>query len=131
MATFYFANTYCQEKQNIQLNKYDENKVYSETNKPAEFKGGMKAFTDYFSKKFKIKDEMVASDNMIKLVFSFVVDVDGSIVDIQFIRFSGTESQMEARKVLKESPKWTPGVKDGVPVRCLFTVPINFQVGYK
>jgi len=58
---------------------------------------------------------------------SFVVDIDGSIMDIKVIKDIGFGTGKEAIRVLKLCPKWTPGVQDGKPVRCEFTLPISID----
>ncbi len=108
----------------LQQVNWDENKVYSATeNTPAQFEGGMKAFAAYISANYKVPGNV---EGPIKIVTAFVIDLDGSVVDIKIIRSAGHETSKEMIRVLKASPKWKPGLKDGVPVRTALTLPINF-----
>lgn len=108
----------------LQQVNWDENKVYSATeNTPAQFEGGMKAFAAYISANYKVPGNI---EGPIKIVTAFVIDLDGSVVDIKIIRSAGHETSKEMIRVLKASPKWKPGLKDGVPVRTALTLPINF-----
>ena len=34
----------------------------------------------------------------------------------------------EAVRVVKAMPNWKPGMKDGVPVKVRYTIPINFKL---
>lgn len=108
----------------LQQVNWDESKVYSATeNTPAQFEGGMKAFAAYISANYKVPSNV---EGPIKIVTAFVIDLDGSVVDIKIIRSAGHETSKEMIRVLKASPKWKPGLKDGVPVRTALTLPINF-----
>ncbi|TPD68340.1 energy transducer TonB [Flavobacterium microcysteis] len=108
----------------LQQVNWDENKVYSATeNTPAQFEGGMKAFAAYISANYKVPGNV---EGPIKIVTAFVIDLDGSVVDIKIIRSAGHETSKEMIRVLKASPKWKPGLKDGIPVRTALTLPINF-----
>lgn len=59
---------------------------------------------------------------------SFVVERNGSISDVQVKNKDHVAKslQKEALRVVKSSPRWTPGVKDGEYVRSVKTVKVNF-----
>ena len=58
----------------------------------------------------------------------FVVNKDGSIVDVKVIRGVDPYLDKEAVRVISTMPKWIPGKQRGVPVRCKFTVPVTFKL---
>jgi len=58
----------------------------------------------------------------------FVVERDGSLTDIKALRAPTQAMADEATRVLKASPKWTPGIQNGRPVRAQYTIPINFTL---
>lgn len=62
-----------------------------------------------------------------KVFVTFVVDIDGSLVDIKVLRDIGYGTGEEAIRVLNICPKWTPGIKDGKPVKCTYTLPIMIK----
>ena len=62
-----------------------------------------------------------------KVYVTFVVDIDGSLVDIKVLRDIGYGTGEEAVRVLKMCPKWTPGMKDGKLVRCTYSLPISIK----
>lgn len=108
----------------FEFKKWDDTIVYSATDTPAQFEGGMKAFAAYVSANFKVPSDVEGPG---KILVSFIIDLDGSIVDIKFLRDAGHESRKEMTRVLKASaPKWKPGLKDGLPARTALTLPINF-----
>ncbi|MDP2336626.1 MAG: energy transducer TonB, partial [Bacteroidota bacterium] len=62
---------------------------------------------------------------------SFIVLKDGSITDIKVLRGIGGGADEEAIRVIKESPKWKPGLIKGEPVNVAYTMPIFFQLAGK
>ena len=94
----------------------------SSVNVKPEFPGGMAEFHAYIAKRYQMPAD---SDEISgRIIVSFVIDLDGSVVDIKVIRDLGYGTGKEAIRVLKNSPKWSPGEKDGEKVRVLYTVPI-------
>lgn len=68
-------------------------------------------------------------DGQFRVVCQFVVEKDGKITNI-FIKKSSGEKIFddEAVRVISIMPNWTPGYKDGKPVRVKYVVPINFKM---
>lgn len=59
----------------------------------------------------------------------FVIDVEGSIKDVELISGIGFESiDDEAIRVIKSMPKWTPGKQRGQNVNVSFVIPITFTL---
>lgn len=57
---------------------------------------------------------------------SYIVDVDGSIKDVQIAKGSHKTLNEEAVRVVKLLKGYKPGIQDGKPVPVQFTVPIRF-----
>lgn len=98
-----------------------ENIVYDikKLDKKPSFPGGASKLAEYFSKKFTIPGfkSLIAID----VAFSFIVEKDGSITDVQIISCSRNSSYKEYVVRLVESlPKWEPAMKDGKPVRAKY-----------
>lgn len=88
------------------------------------FLGGDKAFAMFLSKNLKWPDQIDAQG---KVIISFIVEKDGSLTHFEVERIMGAEFDKEALRVLRKSPKWIPEMLNGKPVRCGYTVPINFM----
>ncbi len=58
----------------------------------------------------------------------FVVNTDGSIQDVGIMRGIGGGCNEEAMRVVRKSPKWTPGKQRGRPVRVKMRLPIKFKL---
>ena len=94
-----------------------------------EFPGGQQALFKYLAE--NVKYPVIAQENGIqgRVICQFVVNKDGSIVDVIAIRSSGEPSlDKEAIRVIKSMPKWKPGIQRGKPVRVKYTVPVNFRL---
>ena len=64
----------------------------------------------------------------VKIIVSFVIEVDGSMTNIQVNRKGIERLDNEAVRVLKSlRTKWSAGYKDNQPVRTQFTLPITVQ----
>ena len=59
---------------------------------------------------------------------AFVIDVDGSIIELKVLKDLGYGTGEEAIRVLKESPKWIPGEQNGQPVRVKYALPIALNI---
>ena len=94
-----------------------------------EFPGGQQALFKYLGE--NVKYPVVAQENGIqgRVICQFVVNKDGSIVDVVVVRSSGEPSlDKEALRVINSMPKWKPGKQRGKPVRVKYTVPVNFRL---
>ena len=94
-----------------------------------EFPGGQQALFKYLAE--NVKYPVIAQENGIqgRVICQFVVNKDGSIVDVVAVRSSGEASlDKEAIRVIKSMPKWKPGKQRGKPVRVKYTVPVNFRL---
>lgn len=63
-----------------------------------------------------------------RVICQFVIDKDGSIVDVIVVRGVSPTIDKEAVRVIKSMPKWTPGKQHGKSVKVKYTLPINFAL---
>ena len=107
----------------------EEEVVFVVVESMPEFPGGAQAMMRYIAE--NIKYPVIAQENGIqgRVTCQFVVNKDGSIVDVVVVRSGGDPSlDKEAVRVLKTMPKWKPGKQRGKPVRVKYTVPVNFRL---
>ncbi|MBQ7439463.1 MAG: energy transducer TonB [Paludibacteraceae bacterium] len=107
----------------------EEEVVFVVVEKMPEFPGGQQALFKYLSE--NVKYPVIAQENGIqgRVICQFVVNRDGSIVDVEVVRSGGDPSlDKEAVRVIKSMPKWKPGQQRGKPVRVKYTVPVNFKL---
>lgn len=86
------------------------------------------AFRIYIQK--NLKYPMIAQENGVsgRVFVQFDVNASGSIENVIVVRGVDPSLDREAVRVVKSSPKWTPGKQRGRPVRVRFTFPIVFQL---
>jgi len=113
----------------IKTKNQDPSAIYSTaglTEKP-EFPGGMENFYKFVGENYtrpKTPEEVKLAG---KVYITFIVEADGNLSDFKVLRDIGYGTGEEAVRVLKLSPKWTPGEINGEAVRTLYSLPIAIQ----
>ncbi len=94
----------------------------------ASFKGGMDAWYGYLQANLKYPktEQRLGIEGTVFL--RFVINIDGSIQDIEVIRSASPGLDQAAIAVIKNSPKWNPGKNGGKAVRSRMTMPIRFKL---
>lgn len=93
-----------------------------------EFPGGIKEMTDFLKMNLQYPGRALENHLEGTIYVSFIVEEDGKVSDFSIIRSPGDDFNAEALRVLKLMPAWTPGYKDGKPVRVQISLPIKFQL---
>ncbi len=91
------------------------------------FKGGdLTRFREWVGKRTNYPQ--AAIDNKIRgtVFLTFIVEKDGSVSNVTVLKGIHPLLDAEAVKVISESPKWTPGLQRGQPVRVRFQIPLSF-----
>ncbi|MBP6757804.1 MAG: energy transducer TonB [Flavobacterium sp.] len=101
-------------------NKYPYNELMT---KPTPAKG-MTDFYSYIQKNYKIPETQGLKG---KVYTTFLVDKDGSIMNIRVLRDVGYGTGIEAIRVIASYGKWIPGKKRGLPVKTSYSLPINIH----
>jgi len=93
-----------------------------------EFPGGRQALMQFLSN--HIRYPVYAQEKGIqgRVVVQFVVNIDGSVVDVQVARSVHPSLDAEAVRVVQAMPRWTPAIQRGKKVRVIFTMPFNFRM---
>jgi protein TonB len=111
-----------------QVTEEDPNKIFAAVEQEPKFPGGEDAFIRYLGKNIRYPAVAKENNTQGKVFMSFVVEKDGSLTDIKVVRGIGGGCDEEATRVLRQSPKWTPGVQNGRKVRVAYTIPISFTL---
>lgn len=106
----------------------DEGEIFEVVEQEPQFPGGYNALTAWLYKNLKYPS--VAQENGIqgRVMVSFVVNKDGSIVDPKIIRSVDPSLDKEAIRVVSSMPKWTPGKQRGKTVRVKYSLPVTFRL---
>jgi TonB family protein len=92
------------------------------------FPGGSDKLLTYLAD--NINYPKLAKDKGIEgmVVVQYIVEKDGSISNAQIMKGIGAGCDEEALRVVKEMPKWTPGLQRGQETRVQFNLPIRFKL---
>jgi TonB family protein len=106
----------------------DENQVFTSVELVPEYPGGLDKLGAYLGK--TIHYPAVAREKGIqgRVIITFVVEKDGSLSDVKVTRGIGGGCDEEAVRVMKNSPKWKPGIQNGRFVRVQYSIPISFTL---
>jgi periplasmic protein TonB len=94
----------------------------------ASFVGGMEAWYSYLKTHLKYPKQEQRMGIEGTVILRFVINIDGSIQDIEVIRSASPGLDQAAVIVIENSPKWNPGKNGGRPVRSRMTMPIRFKL---
>ena len=78
----------------------------------------------------RLRYPQIAQENGImgRVLLSFVIERDGSLTNIEVLQTPDRSLSDEAARVLKLSPKWTPGKQRNQAVRVKYTLPVDFRL---
>ena len=108
----------------------DYDKVFTVVQIPAEFPGGLPAWTKYLERNLN-RDLPVnngAPPGKYTVVVSFIVDKNGGISEVQAENDPGYGTKEEAVRVIKKGPGWKAAVQNGRNVIYRHKQSITFQV---
>jgi TonB family protein len=90
--------------------------------------GGMEGWMNYLAESIKYPEEAKKRGIEGTVVMAFIVNLDGTISDIEILRGIGGGCEQEAMRVIQNAPNWTPGQLAGKPVRCRMRLPLQFKL---
>ena len=90
--------------------------------------GGMAGWSSYLSANLGYPTTARRKGIEGTVIVAFIVNTDGTVSDFELLRGIGGGCDEEAIRIVKNSPKWTPGMQDGKAVRTLMRLPINFTL---
>lgn len=95
------------------------------------FIGGEVKFYEYLRKNLEYPASAKVNGTMGLVVLSFVINEEGSITNIKVVKGVNEELNNAAIEVLKNSPKWKPGLKAGIPFKTRMQIPIQYSFELK
>jgi periplasmic protein TonB len=117
-------------KENDLIFGEDENGIagdYAILETQPSFKGGGKdKFREWVSKNTNYPKNAQDSGIYGKVIVTFVIEMDGSVSNVKIIKGVAQIIDDEAIKTIKASPKWSPGLTSGRPVRVRCSIPLIF-----
>ncbi len=99
--------------------------IYNDVEKLAEFPGGINAFRTMIAHNFRTRK--VKANGYVKCEITFVVERDGSIVDVKAHGENESFNQEAVRAVSKIKTKWSPAKINGENVRFRYRIPLTIS----
>ena len=97
--------------------------------KPTFGNGDANEFAKWVNNNLKYPEAAKAAGKQGRITLSFVVDTDGSVVDVKVVKGVDPDLDAEALRVISScKEKWTPGMQGGKPVRVHYVFPVVFQL---
>lgn len=107
----------------------EEQTIFEVVEQMPEFpNGGQAGLMQYLAKNIKYPPIAQENGTQGRVSCQFVVNKDGSIVDVKVLRGVDPYLDKEAIRVISAMPKWKPGMQRGKPVRVKYTVPVMFRL---
>lgn len=95
---------------------------YNDVEIAPEFPGGHSELLNFIGQNFNASDY---DGYGATLKIAFIIEVDGTVTNIQVIKDIGGGTAAEAKRVMLMSPKWSSGEFGGRKVRVLYELPIK------
>lgn len=112
----------------VEEKKVEEDVIFVTAQEMPEFPGGSAALLKYLSTHIKYPTPSQEVGSQGKVIVQFVVDKDGSIINLEVLRGVDPYLDKEALRVLRSMPKWKAGMQNGKKVRVKYTVPVVFRL---
>ena len=102
--------------------------VYIVVEQMPEYPGGMSELMKYIARNIKYPADAVREKKQGRVIVQFTVGTDGYTSDFKVIHSVSPSLDAEAKRVLANMPKWTPGMQRGKAVPVKYTVPVTFRL---
>ncbi|MBR6171499.1 MAG: energy transducer TonB [Bacteroidaceae bacterium] len=106
----------------------DDDRIFETVEENAQFPGGDEACMKWLQEHIKYPQICIEQSVQGRVQVSFVVNRDGSIVDVKVLRSPDPNLSKEAERVVKMMPKWKPAKQNNKTVRSRFNLPVNFRL---
>ncbi|WP_170299313.1 energy transducer TonB [Larkinella terrae] len=102
--------------------------VFTVTEIPPQFPGGMNQLGDYLRKNLRYPETARKAGREGRVFVSFIVTEQGKIEDAQVTKSLDPELDAEALRLIESMPTWTPAKQANRPVACKYNLPVNFRI---
>lgn len=97
--------------------------IFADPEQQASFPGGMQALLEFLDRNVNYPADYEACAQG-RVVVSFTIDVDGSIINPRVTRSLDKPLDDEALRVVKLMPKWIPAKEKGKSKKSIYNLPI-------
>ena len=111
------------------VEEVDDDRIFDVVEENAQFPGGDEACIKWLHDHIKYPSICQEQGVQGRVIVAFVVNKDGSIVDVKVLRSPDQHLSDEAVRVVKQMPKWKPARQGNRSVRSRFNLPVMFRLG--
>lgn len=111
----------------IPNNQANDTTIYNKVDKDPEYNGGVEKLNKFLSDNLIYPKDDGEQTIQGKVIVTFIIEKDGSLSNLKIVRGLSPKIDKESLRVLMLSPNWIPGFINGYPVRCLYTLPLQFS----
>jgi TonB family protein len=104
------------------------NEIYEVVETQPNPPGGMAGWNKYLAENLRYPTTAMRMELEGTVIVAFVVNTDGSTTDIEILRSVGGGCDEEVIRIVKGSPKWSPGMQRGEAVRTRMRLPVKFKL---
>jgi protein TonB len=91
------------------------------------FKGGdINKFREWVQRRTNYPQAAIEAGIQGKVYLTFIIEPDGSVSNVTVVKGVASIIDNEAVKAIQSSPKWSPGLQRGQPVRVRYSMWLNF-----
>ena len=111
------------------VEEVDDDRIFDVVEENAQFPGGDEACIKWLHDHIKYPSICQEQGVQGRVIVAFVVNKEGSIVDVKVLRSPDQHLSDEAVRVVKQMPKWKPARQGNRSVRSRFNLPVMFRLG--
>jgi len=115
-------------KVTVQTGEINGDMIFTVVENQPEFPGGIEAMFKYLGENIKYPEAAAKANVSGKVFVNFVITTEGEIKDITILKGIGFGADTEAVRVVKNMPRWKPGMQSGKAVNVRYNLPIAFQL---
>ncbi len=107
----------------------DTGAIYIRVERLPEFPGGPNALNKFLRDNITYPSSALIRKVSGVVHVSFIIDINGKVENVKIAKSVDPAIDMEAIRVVRLMPVWSPGKRHGKPVKVLLTLPIRFMPG--
>jgi protein TonB len=93
------------------------------------FRGGdLNMFREWVQKRTNYPQQAIQNRIQGRVFLTFIIEPDGSVSNVTVVKGVDPLIDVEAVKAIEASPKWSPGLQRGQPVRVRYSMWLNFVI---
>ena len=119
----------CERQEDVDLEGINTDEVFDVVEEMPTPQGGMEGWNEYLGNTLRYPSGAREKGVEGTVYLSFIVDKEGSIRNAAILRGIGSGCDEEALQVIKNSPRWEPGMQRDQKVKVKMQIPIRFKLG--